>query len=193
MKKNIIIALIVVLAIMIVCTLVFMKYVEKNQQTGKGLTPDVDVKEDNLLNLSGIGVFFDRHTGYIKSSDVGTKLTKITTEYIPDLMNVVKDYSNEELDKYYEQNKTEVEDNIGLETKEDFAAFIKALKAKEVDLTSYYKLEMLKDTYVDKSEKLNYSYVEYKVYYLDETVIRFSLQVSRKKSTTPTYVINVIN
>ena len=63
-KKIIIIIVFCVITFLLITTMFLYKRIEKERtQTGKPLTPLVDPKEDDVLNISGFGVFFDKYDG----------------------------------------------------------------------------------------------------------------------------------
>ena len=174
--------------------LVILVIILNNQkrQTGKPLTPYIDPKEDNVLNLSGFGVFFERYEGHLTSAKVAKKLDEITTKKLPETFDIVIKLNEEEFKNYFEKNKESIRNNFGIESVEELNTFIKKLNETGLDLKTWYRLDVLKDTFVNRSEKNNYAYVEYEVSFKNDQKIRFSLYLSKEAQLIPQYIIKVI-
>lgn len=56
-KKIIVILLIICLIVLIILGITYYNAKKEKEQTGKPLTPLVDPKEDDVLNISGFGIF----------------------------------------------------------------------------------------------------------------------------------------
>ena len=136
MRKNnfIIIILIILLIALIGFGIAYSKAREARLQTGKPITPDVDPKEDGILNLSGVSVFFDKSTGTKTSSEVGHYVTDLMTEYVPSLIdNLRGNDSDEELETYYNENEEQLKNEFGVETVESFKGLYRILSSKNID------------------------------------------------------------
>lgn len=197
MKKNniIIVILVILLAVLAVVGFVYGKERQARLQTGKPLTPDIPTKEDGVLNLSGVSVYFDKSTGKITSSEVGHYVTNLITEYVPDLIDKTKEIENEDdLNVYFETNLEELKERFGVMNFNEFKALYNSLHEKKIDYSKYDRLVMDKTTFIDSSEetpKKYYSYVKCKVYYIDDSVIDFDLYVRfREHSSYPTYIVD---
>lgn len=152
----------------------------------------IDPKEDELLNFSGVGVFFDKYSGDFKSSDVAKKLQKVTTIYLPELINTVEDYKEIQLIKYFYQNQKTIKEIYGIEDSETFVNFVNKVKSTGVNLNDWYRLDVDKETFTDNSDKKGYAYVEYSVSMKNDDKIYFSLYVSKSSKKTVPYIIDVI-
>ena len=195
MRKNnfIIIILIILLIALIGFGIAYSKAREARLQTGKPITPDVDPKEDGILNLSGVSVFFDKSTGTKTSSEVGHYVTDLMTEYVPSLIdNLRGNDSDEELETYYNENEEQLKNEFGVETVESFKGLYRILSSKKIDYKQYNRLMMDYDSFIDHNDntpKQYYDYVKCKVYYIDDSVIDFDLYVRfRDHYKYPTYI-----
>lgn len=191
-KKRIFLVLFsICLVLLAVLGIIYYSLNKEKEQTGKTLTPTIDPKEDEVLNISGFGIFFEKYEGHLTSSKVAKKLDEITTEILPEMFDTVKNYSKEEIKIYYEENKDSIKSNFGIERFEEFNEFTEALKETELDLKTWYRLDILKDTFVNRSEKNNYAYIEYEVSFKNEQKIKFSIYVAKGADVIPQYIIKV--
>lgn len=184
-KYRFILLLIIILAILLIGAIYFLNKATKIDYN--------DPKNDGVLNLSGVGVFFDKYSGDFKASEIASKLDSLTTEYIPKLYNTVKKYKDDELEKYYNENKNRIKENIGIKDFSEFSTFINSIKESKLDLDTWYRLDLITESFKDESDKSGYAYVEYEVSFKNDEKIKFSLYVSRKESKTPNYIISVID
>lgn len=149
-------------------------------------------RTDHYLNLIGFGVFFEKSNGKISSSTVSKFLNENVTKYLPAMYGKVKNLNEKKLRKYFENNRNDIKDNLGITTFEDFSSFVQKLKDKKVNLSTGEKLEIIKDSFKIDSDKAEYSYVEYEVTYLNEKKILFSVYIEKDSDDVPFFIINVI-
>ena len=188
-KKLITILLIICLIALVIVGVVYYNVKKGETQEEKFIDP----KEDEVLNLSGFGIFFDEYSGYLKSSEIAKHLEKITITYLPEMFDFTKDFNEEEISEHYFNNVNVIRDNLGIENVEDFTAFLQRLQVLDEDLSTWYRLDILEETFEDESDKENYAYVEYEVSFKNDHKIKFSLYVSKVERIEPTYIIDVID
>lgn len=184
-RNKLILILIIILAILLVGTVYFLN-------KAKEIDYD-DPKNDGVLNLSGFGVFFEKYSGEFKSSEIASDLKTLTIEYIPNIYNTVKKYKDDKLEEYYNENKNRIKKNIGINDFSEFSLFINSLKESKIDLDTWYRLDLINETFNDDSDKKGYAYIEYEVSFKNDEKLKFSLYISKRKSKTPNYIISVIN
>ena len=109
------------------------------------------------------------------------------------MFDFTKDFNEEEISEHYFNNVNVIRDNLGIENVEDFTAFLQKLQALDEDLSTWYRLDILEETFEDESDKENYAYVEYEVSFKNDHKIKFSLYVSKVETIEPTYIIDVID
>lgn len=191
-KKNIILKLILLcIAILIVCGTIYYKIDKERKQTAKGLTPVIDTKEDGVLNLNGIGVFFDKYDGHLTTSEIAKKLDETTMILIPKVFEETKMLEENKLKEYYENNTTTINLKLGISDFNKFNKFIKKLKETNLEMDSCYRLNVLKETFVKESDIPNYAYVEYEVVFKNEQKIHFDLYVAKSLKEIPEYIIEI--
>lgn len=191
-KKLIIVLLILFLAI-IIGTLIYIYNNMDRLELASSMTLNINGKtEKNQLLLSGVGVFSEKYTGKIKTTEITQKLQELTKQDIPDLYKEVKNYKDSKLQKYYEENSSDIKEKFGIQTADEFVEFIKGIKESNINLKTWYKLNVKSDTFIEKSEKSGYSYVEYDVSYgEDEEKITFALYIA-ERNITPMYIIDIV-
>ena len=193
LKNKIIWLLMVLCIILLIISICSIKNIKKNTEPVEKGKPLIDTTTDGILNLSGFGIFFDKYEGNLKSSEIGNNLEKVTIKYIPEMFDEIKNFTNEELKAYYSKNSLLLKIRYGKEDFATFSSFINSLKSKNIDLTTWDRLDILKESFKNTSDKDNYAYTEYEVTYQNKEKIKFSLYISKKPNITPTYIISIIN
>lgn len=183
-KARIILLLIIILAILLIGTIYYLNKIRKINYD--------DIKNNGVLNLSGFGVFFEKYSGDFKSSEIASNLQTLTIEYIPKMYNTVKKYKEDKLEEYYNENKNRIKKDIGINDFSEFSRFINLLKESKIDLDSWYRLDLIPESFENDSDKPGYAYAEYEVSFKNDDKLKFSLYVSKRKSKTPNYIINLI-
>ena len=74
----------------------------------------------------------------------------ITTTYLPEMFNQVKEYDTQQINEYYSNNADDIKNNLGIENVENFTSFLQKLKNLNEDLNSWYRLDLIKDTFTDE-------------------------------------------
>lgn len=183
MKKNLI-TLIIILIILLGILIYFFNKLSNSSQ--------INAKSEGVLNLSGFGVFFDKYSGEFKSSEIAADLEDLTIEYIPKIYNNAKKLKDNKMEEYYNESKNRIKKEIGINDYSEFSVFINALKETKIDLDTWYRLDIITESFIDDSDKIGYSYFEYEVSFKNDEKIKFSAYVSKRKSKTPNYIIKVI-
>lgn len=184
-KTKIILLLIIILFILLIGTIYYLNKVKEK-------TKFDDPKTDGVLNLSGFGIFFEKYSGELKSSEIASDLDSLTTDYLPNIYNKVKKYKNKKLEEYYNDNKNRIKKDLGIESFSEFSEFINKFKELGIDLNTWYRLDLIEETFKDQSDKSGYSYIEYEVSFKNDDKLRFSLYISKKSNKTPKYIINIL-
>lgn len=146
---------------------------------------------ENQLLLSGIGVFSEKYTGTLKSSEIMQKLQELTKKDIPDLYKDIKKYDDTKLEEYYENNKSSINDKFGKTNFEEFKEFAKSIQNIDTNLNNWYSLNIDRNSFVNSSERTSYAYVEYEVKFENEDILKFSVYISNKTYVTPNFIIDI--
>lgn len=148
--------------------------------------------EKGQLLYSGIGVFAEKYTGYMSRADISDRFKMMVTEELPQMYSDLKNKSENEISKYYKENKPKLKENYGFKDESDFISMLEILRNKNINLNEYEKLSVDMNSFKDTSEKPSYSYVEYDVSYSNGDSIKFSTYISKKQSIKPTFIIQII-
>lgn len=165
--------------------------VEANAGTD-GIETDRGRTEEGQLLLSNTGVISEKYKGTLESSDIREYLENVTKEYIPDLYNDINEYNATQLKAYYEENAEDISAKFGKESYEEFEEFAKKLQVVSVDLETWYKINIIRNTYLNGSDKDGYDYFEYELIFENDETLNFALYVSIKTVITPLYIIDII-
>ena len=183
-KKSVIVVIILVLSIIFGIIYVKAKQELKMQESIDGKT------EKGQLLLSNIGVFSEKYSGEYKTSEIMKKLQETTKENIPKLYKDVEKLSEEKIEEYYNNNKTNIKDNFGKNNYEEFKILVDELKKVEASLTNWDKLDVDAESFKEVSNK--YSYVEYVVTYDRDTEVRYAIYIAKKNITKPSFIIDIV-
>ncbi len=184
---------IIIIVCLLVCLFILILVVVKNITTTNNTPINIkDPKEDGLLNLSGVGIFFEQYTGDFKASDVAKKVEEVTTIYFPELINTVRDYNEIQLIKYFYQNQKDIKEIYGIKEYETFLNFIRKAKETGIDVNNWYRLDMDTETFLNDSDKKGYAYIEYSVLMKNDENINFSLYVAKSQKKSIPYIIDII-
>lgn len=190
-KKKIFLMLIII-CLIVLTTLILSLQIQKRKTNYVVHSSGVGPRNDRYLQLSGFGVFFDKYKGELSSSDISSKLENITTKEIPELYDTVKEYDDDELKNYYNNNINNMKLLFGKSNYSEFLSFIELIKAQNIDLKTWERLDILKETFLSKCDKEGYSYVEYDVTYSNSGKIRFSLYISKSENQLPVCIIDIV-
>ena len=164
MKRLILIISVLLVALIALSVALYFANAEK-RQTAKGRTVEINTKEDGVLNLGGFGVFFDKYSGQFKSSEIAEKMGNVVTLYLPTVKDQIDDLSEAELSDYYTKNASNLKRYFGVMTYEEFKPIAIMLNSTTIDLDSHYRLDVIKDSFTNSTEKMGYAYSEFKISY----------------------------
>lgn len=191
LKKRKVITILVVCFLIILAILSVMLYSANayKRQTAKGRTPVINTKEDGVLNIGGFGVFFEKYTGQYTSSEIAEKIGDIVSEYLPNVFEQVKDLDEEGLKNYYSENSGTISVRIGNQNYGEFKTLIETLKGTKIDLNTHYRMDALKETFVNDSDRLGYAYVIVEVTYKNDETIQLGVYVAKAAANQNKFII----
>lgn len=190
-KKNFIVLIILCIFLCIVSMYVVLINEYKNKEK-QDVSIDGRTAENQLL-LSGFGVFGEKYTGKLKTSEIIDKIEILTKQDIPKLYEDIKEYDDTKLEEYYETYSRNIKNRFGKKNVNEFKEFAKHLQSISINLNDWYSVKINRVSFVDSSDKNGYAYVEYELQLENEEKLNFSLYVAHENYTTPTFVIDVKN
>lgn len=191
--KKIKVFIFIFIIILIILSVIIFKNYTNNKKVMYRTTPNgvnLDDKSDGILNFSGMGVFFDKYTGELKTSDVAFKIEDFVTKKLPRIYENIKDYSVDELYIFYQNNQKSIFNMCGIDNSDDFIKFGKNIQIGKNKLKDYYRVDVISDTFIDESAKEGYAYSEFTVSYIDDSEINFGIYVAKLSDVNPQYIIN---
>lgn len=187
MNRKVIVTLIVLCAILLGSILFYIKSQEQKMKTSiDGRT------EANQLLLNGVGIFSDKYTGELKTTDVMKKIKEVTSKDIVDLYGHIKRYDEKKLENYYNENKSKIKKSFGINDVKKFIEFAQKIQSSNRNFKKYYKVDIIKESFIDNSDKKGYAYVEYTETFEDDTKLKYSIYVSHKEDKDILYIIDII-
>lgn len=182
-----------VILIIIIFLIVFAIFLY-NKMMASQIPVSIDGKtaKDQLL-FSGLGVFNDKYTGNLKTTEIMKKIEKVTKKELPTLHKEIKKSNDKNLEEYYVKNAEKIKKNFGYENSGDFKKFAKKIQKISYNLDSWYKIEINKESF-NNTYNEDYSYVEYDVIYKNfekENTITFILMISRNSNVKTNYIIDI--
>lgn len=189
-KKKIVTGIIICFILLI--TLIILNFLMKDEeQTQIGLSIEGRSVEGQLL-LSGISVFSEKYIGFFETSEITQRMQEFVKKDIPELYENIKDYDEQGLKKYYNENNLEIENKFGLLNEDEFMSFANMIKETEIDFSIWYKLKVDKESFIVQSENANYAYVEFEVIFEDEQKMRYFAYIANGSITTPQYIFGIL-
>lgn len=182
-KKKIIIGILICIVLLITLSLL-IKLIKGNPTGGNTL-------EGQLL-FSGMGVISETYKGEFETKEITQKLQEVVTKEIPELYKNIKKIKDENrLKQYYNDEKNELKDIFGIQSEEEFITFSNKISQTKIDLDSWQKVKINRESFKAKSDKTGYAYLEFDVLFKNEEKISFSLYLANRKLTLPQFVFNI--
>ena len=191
MKKFKIVIIILTRVILTACILIKLITLKTSYSDGEKVSADGRT-ENNQLLLNGFGVFSEKYSGKLKTSQISEYFQKNIKEDLPNLYKEVKKYNEAKLKEYYEKNITYIKNNFWITNFEDFKKFSMKVQNINTNLEKWYKININKESFVDNSDLNGYSYVEYNVEYEDNSILNFSAYITQRKENKPIIIYNIL-
>lgn len=102
--------------------------------------------------------------------------------YIPKIYNRTKDFTDEELEEFFDQNKESIIARYHITTKNEFLTFISQCKKVASDSNNSYKTVRLLIETFKKND--NYIACEFEIEYHNNIVLKYRLNLSESKTNS---------
>lgn len=184
---------IIILTLVILTSCILIKLITLKTSYSDGAKVSADGRtENNQLLLNGFGVFSEKYSGNLKTSQISEYFQKNIKEDLPNLYKDIKKCNEAKLKEYYEKNITYIKSNFGITNFEDFKEFSMKVQNINTNLEKWYKININKESFVDNSDLNGYSYVEYNVEYEDNSILNFSTYITQRKENKPIIIYNIL-
>lgn len=184
-----------------ICILIFMIVIflnkTKNVKTVREITTNSTIPldrgrtEKGQLIFNGASVFVEMYNGELKLSEILKELNTIIKNRIPKTYNLIKNYDDNNLEIFFENNKRSLKNMYGVQTSEEFIELAKKLQEQSVDFYKYLKLNINSETFSNDCDKEGYSYVEAELEYEDGTILPMIIYIARFLDTEPNYIVKI--
>lgn len=165
MKKNkrFRIYIIILIIICIISIVKIFRYINKNKIIDQSYTQqDLDLMNDQIKNYisdkitpKGISRLYGNYKGENDLNDIYRSIYSFVN-YLPQLSKKIEYDNNDSIISYYEKNKKDISQNIGITKQEDFVKFINYLKNIGYHGEKFIDSEIDSSTF--KSQKTYFSF-----------------------------------
>lgn len=184
-KKKIVIGITICFVLLIILS-ILISFEKKTQLKGH---VDGTTVEGQLL-LSGMSIFSESYNGDIKTKEITQKMQQVIKTDIPELYESIKKLDEKKLRKYYNDENTMIKNKFGIQTEEEFIDFSNKISKTKIDLNTWHKIKINRESFLEKSEKTNYAYVEFDVVFKNEEKMSFSLYIANRQIMSPQYIFS---
>lgn len=154
------------------------------------LSTDENTVEGQLL-FSGMGVISENYTGDFETKEITQKLQEIVKKDIPELYENIKKLDENKLKQYYSDNKKELKETLGIQSEDEFITFSNKLSQIKIDINSWQVVKVNRESFLAKSEKANYSYLEFDIVFKNGEKISFSSYIATRRLMSPQFIFNI--
>lgn len=190
-KKLILKVVIILFTICVILLVILIAVFQKKQNEPVVLKQSINTRTDRYLKLGGFGIFFEQYDGELTSSEISKKLEQMTTQTLPEVYAKVKDLNEKTRKDYFDNYSSEIESDFGIKEYNEFDNFIHKIEETGIDVEQWESLMVIKESFKNDSDVLDYAYVEYEVSYNNEQKITYSMYLSKVKTKKPNYIINI--
>lgn len=143
---------------------------------------------DRYLEITGLGIVYEKSNKILNTSDIMNYLENTVCNTIP---NTFEETKTVDLGNYYDKNHEKIHEKFGIEDKNQFITLINSLKEKNIDLSTWINLSVIKDSFELNSSKVDYAYFEFEVGYENGNKIVYGLYVKKDTSATIDKILEV--
>lgn len=180
-KKKIIIGILICIFLLIGLALLIVRI--------KGTPTGGDTLEGQLL-FSGMGVISENYGGEFKTSEITQKIQDFVKNDIPELYKNIKKMDENALKKYYNDEQKVLKETFGIQSEDEFITFSNKISQTKIDLNSWQKVKVNRESFESKSDKTNYAYLEFDIVFENEEKMSFALYIANRKLTLPQFIFS---
>jgi hypothetical protein len=167
-KNKKIIVILIFIIILITIAIILINFIKNNNPLNIAIKElnyilDEDSWRDETIYPNGSAALGRAYQGNLTIMSIGKSMYYVTTDFLPNQYEKLKDMSEEKLSKYYNKNSELIQVAIGIDKESKFIDLInglKALNADTLELESYYiDVDLIKTANAYTTAKL---YITYK-------------------------------
>ncbi len=201
-KKKIIRLLCLLIIIILFCLILILslgkpaKKEEQNNNTDNSINNNEEIietlDEDVIIPKKSYLFFGSYIKGEVESLEIYNTIYSFSSKIVPKFYNDLKGANEQEIYNYYERNSSIINKYMEVDSKENFASFIKKLQGLKAEKLEIQSMEFVEDTIL----KMGNSVVaKMNLNYGNDNVLNISIKVFKKKQKNNRNVIfyNEIN
>lgn len=174
--RIILISIIVLLAI-ILCLLIYLSNkpkVSNEQETEYEFNKPLDLVDNNIIIPDNSYLFFDKYgDGEVSSKDIYVRINSFAVKYLPSLLKDLNGKTENEINQYYDNNKSSINQFIEINSSSELVDFISSLN--NYDLSNLEVQSMSFEEEIRHSN--NYTYANFIIVYKDSAKIVLKIKV----------------
>ena len=196
-KKKVLIVLIILIILFVIILLV-KNYLEDNANQAANLTDEQlmvqqveDYTSDKVIPKQ-FQTLYSNNEGQNSKNDLYSSLNNLVYDYLPNLFNQIKRINDAQILNLFENNKSEIEENLGIRNIEDFTNLVKYLQTIKFDNNGFESSEIDTESYRSAGQGSYLSFIIKLKYENLDQEINLRVFFANMTSTDPEIIYSVV-
>ena len=196
-KKKVLIVLIILIILFVIILLV-KNYLEDNANQAANLTDEQlmvqqveDYTSDKVIPKQ-FQTLYSNYEGQNSKNDLYSSLNNLVYDYLPNLFNQINGINDAQILKLFENNKSEIEENLGIRNIEDFTNLVKYLQTIKFDNNGFESSEIDTESYRSAGQGSYLSFIIKLKYENLDQEINLRVFFANMTSTDPEIIYSVV-
>ena len=196
-KKKVLIVLIILIILFVIIFLV-KNYLEDNANQAANLTDEQlmvqqveDYTSDKVIPKQ-FQTLYSNYEGQNSKNDLYSSLNNLVYDYLPNLFNQINGINDAQILNLFENNKSEIEENLGIRNIEDFTNLVKYLQTIKFDNNEFESSEIDTESYRSAGQGSYLSFIIKLKYENLDQEINLRVFFANMTSTDPEIIYSVV-
>lgn len=196
-KKKVLIVLIILIILFVIILLV-KNYLEDNANQAANLTDEQlmvqqveDYTSDKVIPKQ-FQTLYSNYEGQNSKNDLYSSLNNLVYDYLPNLFNQINRINDAQILNLFENNKSEIEENLGIRNIEDFTNLVKYLQTIKFDNNGFESSEIDTESYRSAGQGSYLSFIIKLKYENLDQEINLRVFFANMTSTDPEIIYSVV-
>lgn len=196
-KKKVLIVLIILIILFVIILLV-KNYLEDNANQAANLTDEQlmvqqveDYTSDKVIPKQ-FQTLYSNYEGQNSKNDLYSSLNNLVYDYLPNLFNQINGINDAQILNLFENNKSEIEENLGIRNIEDFTNLVKYLQTIKFDNNGFESSEIDTESYRSAGQGSYLSFIIKLKYENLDQEINLRVFFANMTSTDPEIIYSVV-
>ncbi len=196
-KKKVLIVLIILIILFVIILLV-KNYLEDNANQAANLTDEQlmvqqveDYTSDKVIPKQ-FQTLYSNYEGQNSKNDLYSSLNNLVYDYLPNLFNQINGINDAQILNLFENNKSEIEENLGIRNIEDFTNLVKYLQTIKFDNNEFESSEIDTESYRSAGQGSYLSFIIKLKYENLDQEINLRVFFANMTSTDPEIIYSVV-